>query len=246
MRDFGNRPLASLTTDELFLFLDRLTEGTLPSTRRLRFAQLKALFNFWRTQRLLIGENPFNHPLHSKAFKAHRSGPPRILKKETVNELIFRAPSLRDRLIIELQAIVGMRIGEVLGLRAKDVEGRKVLIHEPKGGREAEYVYLPYQIVERLKNHIAQRQIAPHQRIFTISYGGARKLIQRIAAQGRVLMTPHDLRRFAATYASRNGVPLEIISKVILRHQDLRTTQIYLGKVSDVEACRWIDFLHGD
>ena len=168
------------------------------------------------------------------------------MKKETVNELIYRAPSLRDRLIIELQAIVGMRIGEVLGLRVKDVEERKVLIHEPKGGREAEYVYLPYQIVERLQNYIAQRQIAPHQRIFTISYGGARKLIQRIAAQGRVLMTPHDLRRFAATYASRNGVPLEIISKVILRHQDLRTTQIYLGKVSDVEACRWMDFLHGD
>jgi integrase len=168
------------------------------------------------------------------------------LKKGTIDELIYRAPSLRDRLIIELQAIVGMRIGEVLGLRPQDVEGRKVLIHEPKGGREAEYGYLSEQVAERLKDYITQRQIAPQQQIFTISYGGARKLIQRIAGQGRVLITPHDLRRFAATYASRNGVPLEIISKVILRHQDLRTTQVYLGKVSDAEACRWIDFLHGD
>ena len=46
------------------------------------------------------------------------------------------------------------------------------------------------------------------------------------------------------TYASRNGVPLEIVSKVILRHQDLRTTQVYLGKVSEQEAMRWMDILH--
>jgi integrase/recombinase XerD len=42
----------------------------------------------------------------------------------------------------------------------------------------------------------------------------------------------------------RNGVPLEIVSKVILRHQDLKTTQIYLGKVSEHEAIRWMDILH--
>jgi site-specific recombinase XerD len=56
---------------------------------------------------------------------------------------------------------------------------------------------------------------------------------------------PRDLRRHSATYASRNGVPLEIVSKIILRHHDLKTTQIYLGKVSEFEAIRWMDILHG-
>jgi len=41
------------------------------------------------------------------------------------------------------------------------------------------------------------------------------------------------------------GVPLEIISKVLLRHQNLRTTQVYLGRVTDVEALRWMDILYG-
>jgi integrase len=59
-----------------------------------------------------------------------------------------------------------------------------------------------------------------------------------------VNVRPHDLRRFAATHASRSGTPLEIVSKVILRHADLQTTQRYLGKVSDEEAMRWIDNLH--
>jgi len=53
------------------------------------------------------------------------------------------------------------------------------------------------------------------------------------------------LRRHAATYASRSGTPLEIVSKVLLRHSNLSTTQRYLGKISDAEAMRWIDNLHG-
>ena len=58
-------------------------------------------------------------------------------------------------------------------------------------------------------------------------------------------LRPHDLRRHAATYASRAGTPLEIVSKIILRHADLTTTQRYLGNVSDTEAIRWIENLHG-
>ena len=41
------------------------------------------------------------------------------------------------------------------------------------------------------------------------------------------------------------GVPIEIVSKVILRHANLSTTQCYLGKISDVEAMRWIENLYG-
>ena len=55
----------------------------------------------------------------------------------------------------------------------------------------------------------------------------------------------HDPRRNSANLASRHGVPLEIISKVLLRHQNLKTTQVYLGKVSDSEAIRWMDILYG-
>jgi integrase len=55
----------------------------------------------------------------------------------------------------------------------------------------------------------------------------------------------HDLRRHAATYASMTGVPIEIVSKVILRHSNPSTTQRYLGKITDGEATRWIENLYG-
>jgi len=60
-----------------------------------------------------------------------------------------------------------------------------------------------------------------------------------------VTLSLHDLRRYAATYASRAGTPIEIVSKVILRHANLSTTQRYLGKISDTEAIRWIENLYG-
>jgi integrase/recombinase XerD len=52
-------------------------------------------------------------------------------------------------------------------------------------------------------------------------------------------------RRHSATHASRNGIPLEVVSKVLLRYQDLKTTQMYLGRITETEALRWMDVLHG-
>ena len=79
-----------------------------------------------------------------------------------------------------------------------------------------------------------------HCRLHGISFGKFKKEI----LIGLNLKT-HDLRRHAATFASRSGIPIEIISKIILRHSNLSTTQRYLGKVTDIEAIRWIENLHG-
>jgi integrase len=70
-------------------------------------------------------------------------------------------------------------------------------------------------------------------------------MVKKAAKAVGTHLRPHDLRRFSATYASRSGVPLEIVSKVILRHLNLSITQIYLGKISDTEALKWIENLYG-
>jgi integrase len=40
--------------------------------------------------------------------------------------------------MLELMARAGMRVGEVLKLRRKDIEDRKLLISDPKSGKEAD------------------------------------------------------------------------------------------------------------
>ena len=110
----------------------------------------------------------------------------------------------------------------------------------PSGGG----FFIPQKVADRLKEYIRVKDIQPDQRIFPICYEAARTMVKKAGEKAEIRLRPHDLRRFAATYASRSGVPIEIVSKVILRHANLSTTQIYLGKVSDTEAMRWIENLY--
>jgi integrase len=76
-------------------------------------------------------------------------------------------------------------------------------------------------------------------------YDSARIMVIKSGKLVGVKLRPHNLRRHSATFVSRSVVPIEIISKVILRHAYLSTTQRYLGTISDVEAIRWIENIYG-
>jgi integrase len=169
----------------------------------------------------------------------------KIIEKETVDEIIFRTIKPRNRLMLELMARGGMRIGEVLKLRLKDLQDRKLILQEPKSGREHELVFIPQKVADRLREYALEVCKSPDDRIFPISYEGARVIVAKAGRLVGIKLRPHDLRRHSATYASRSGVPIEIVSKVILRHANLSTTQRYLGTISDVEAIRWIENIYG-
>ena len=136
------------------------------------------------------------------------------------------------------------RIGEVLKVRAGDVSDQKIILYDPKSGKESEAVYIPKKVAERLKEYISAKNLSPNERIFPFGYSRARDIVIEAGRLVNIQLKSHDLRRHAATYASRSGTPIEIVSKVILRHANLATTQRYLGKITDVEAVRWIENLY--
>lgn len=241
----GKIMFEDISAQDLYQFLLLLTEGRARATAYLRYAQVKSFFNFTieRTGTAMV--TPCNDSLLSKNFRAPRMKQREIIGREAVDEIIYRCQKPRDRLILELQARCGMRIGEVLGLRASDVNGRRVVIRRPKSGREEESAFMPEAVAGRLNAYCEAHNILPDQRLFPICYSTARSLVKRLGDKMNMKIRPHDLRRHSATWASRNGVPLEVISKVILRHQDLKTTQMYLGRISEAEALRWMDVLHG-
>ena len=168
-----------------------------------------------------------------------------IMDKEIVDETIFKTIKKRDRLMLALMARGGIRIGEVLNLKPMDVNERKLIIRDPKSGKEHEVVFIPQKIADRLKAYIEHKGIESEHYIFPICYETARVMVRKAGERAGIRLRPHDLRRHSATYASRSGVPIEIVSKIILRHTNLSTTQRYLGKISDVEAIRWIENIYG-
>jgi len=242
--EFGKRDLESITPDEILSFLTRLTEGNNQTTKRNRYSSLKAFFNYIRNTIDFEIQNPCDTPILRKIFRARRIEQWKIIEKDSIDEVIFRTCNQRNRIMLELMAKGGMRIGEVLKVRPLDVRDRKITLPDPKSGRDSEIVYIPQKIADRLREYIQDKGIKPDQRIFPITYNAARVMVKKAGELAGVNLRPHDLRRHAATHASRSGTPIEIVSKIILRHAHLSTTQRYLGKVTDVEAIRWIENLY--
>ena len=242
---FGDKELSSITSEDIMAFMSKTSDGTKPSTKKLRFTLLKAFFNFIKNSVDPDFQNPCDNLALRKLFKTGKATQFKILEKDVADEIIFRTQNPRNRIMLELMARGCMRVGEVLKLIPMDIEDRKVLIRDPKSGRESEAVFLPQKLADRIKEYVREKGIDADARIFPITYSAARLIVKKAGDLVGIHLKPHDLRRHAATYASRSGTPLEIVSKVLLRHSNLSTTQIYLGKVSDVEAMRWIDNLHG-
>lgn len=242
---YHSRELGSITTEEVISFLADLSEGRKQNTKRSRYTTLSAFFNLIINTLLPDMRNPCLSPAVKNLFPKPKASQWVIFDKDTIDEAIFRTLNIRNRLMLELMARGGMRISEVLGLRPRDIDGQKLYLQIPKSGREQEVVFIPKKLSSRLVDYVRNKNITPDKRIFPISYAGARKIVVKVGNMVGIKLRPHDLRRHAATYASRAGVPIEIISKIILRHADLSTTQRYLGKVSDHEAIRWIEGLHG-
>ncbi len=202
---FGKFDLRTISSEDILSFLVQSTEGQKQSTKRLKYTLLKSFFNFLSTSIDENISNPCNTKVLRKMFRLPTGRLWTILEKDVVDEIIFRTNNVRNRLMLELMARGGMRIGEVLKLRAKDVDDRKLLITKPKSGREYEVVYIPKKVAERLRDYVRIMKLEQDQAVFPIGYSGARAAVKKAGLIVGIDLNPHDLRRHAATFASTAG-----------------------------------------
>jgi len=125
-QEFDDRNLDELSTDDILSFLNRITTGKKSSTKRVRYAHLSAFFNFIKNNLASDLINPCDSPMLRQLFRA--TTPPYwdFIEKETIDEIIFRTTMIRNRLILELMARGGMRVGEVLKLTQNDICDQKL------------------------------------------------------------------------------------------------------------------------
>lgn len=243
---FSGRAMSSVTESEITDFVASISGNCSSSTKSGRISTIRAFFNFVIEVTEADFPNPCQRPIVRKLFRAPRASSPKLLDKDIVDEIIFRTVDERDRLILELMGRGGMRVGEVLQIKVGDInpDAATIQIPEPKSGRSGEKVYVTKKLCSRLMAYARKRDLAEDSRLFPVSYSTAHRMVKKSAGVVGAKLRPHDLRRHAATQASRSSVPLEIVSKVILRHADLATTQRYLGAIDANEASRWIEHLN--
>jgi integrase/recombinase XerD len=186
-KHFGDIDLSVISSEDILGFMSTATDGTSQNTKKLRFTLISAFFNFVKNSLDSKITNPYDNPALRKLFRAGKFTQLKILEKDAVDEIIFRTSNQRNRLILELMARSGMGVGEVLKLKPMDIDDRKAIIRDPKSGKEAEVVFLPQKVADRLRTYIRSNRTwsARQPGIFfdvLIRQGFLQKLLQQAAA----------------------------------------------------------------
>ena len=97
---FGDIELSSITSEDILAFMSKVSDGTKQNTKKLRFTLLAAFFNFIKNSVDPEFQNPCDNPALRKLFKAGKPTQLKILEKDVVDEIIFRARNPRNRLML--------------------------------------------------------------------------------------------------------------------------------------------------
>lgn len=158
---------------------------------------------------------------------------PQIPPDEELRRVVEAADRERDRLILLCMYLVGLRVSEVCGLEASDLDFRRrtLFVRQGKGAKDA-VLPIPRHLHGPLRGWLRGRKIGP---LFPSPRGGGLKkravqyLVKRCAVRAGLdpaAFHAHTFRHGCAGNMMRAGVPLPIIQRV-LRHQNLATTSIY-------------------
>lgn len=177
-----------------------------------------------------------------------RAAEPWVPSDEDVMKLIEqsanqgnRGPAFRNKVIIEVLAFCGLRLGELIELNTSDVRDGYIKVRSEK--REAERrVGLPVFLIADLRTYVTHYRAGGGEALFTtggrrLSYSAVRKMIKREGRRAGIeQMHPHALRHWCATRLVRSGVNLRAV-QVHLGHASVSTTQLYTH-LSTEEAAR--------
>lgn len=158
---------------------------------------------------------------------------PTVLSLEEVIRLLQVTKNLKHRFILALIYSSGLRIGELLNLKVKDIdiERKEVFIRNGKG-RKDRVVILAESVLPLLYNYLQtyrpQHFLIEGLEMSRYSSSSVRKFLKKSAQLAKITkrITPHTLRHSFATHLLENGVDLRCIQE-LLGHQKPETTMIY-------------------
>ena len=216
-------------------------EGLSPGSCRIAKVHLRIFFRHLAA-RHLIAENP------AALLPGGRATPglPETLSADTVARLLEsinpdEVPfGARDRAMLEMLYGSGLRVSELVNLRADRVDWDEGFLRVTGKGNKTRYVPLGAMAAKALRRYVESARpmlIREGVRADTLflSNRGSRLTRERIrqiictraAAAGiQEHVFPHILRHSFATHLLENGADLRVIQDM-LGHADLATTQIY-------------------
>ncbi len=237
-KSVGDIPVESVKTAHLMVFRSSLNCS--PSLINRRMSALNSFFNFLVDMEL-IEKNPFKPSLRIKKVKQRV---PEALTEKEVERVLYaaREQSYRDYLMIKTILQCGLRISELLSLTKENIvnyRGRKVLRVIGKGGKER-FIPLTEEFAKELLSYAEKCQT---ERLFPLTYQGARYIFNKIKEKSGVDLHPHKLRHTFATLLVDKGVDIRVI-QAFLGHASPNTSARY-AKVRDDLMFKVVDSVFG-
>ena len=236
-----------LTAGDVTAFLTGESRRLAPKTAQRLATALRSLLRFWHVEGLISG--PLDRAVPKVANR--RPGLPRPLEPAQMQALLAAcdlgtAGGRRDLAMMTLLARMGLRAGEVAGLRLDDIDWRRGEITIAGKGNRRDRLPLPADAGEAVADWLQQgrpptaldrcvfiRVKAPHRGLTACGVTMAVFAAGQRAGLGAI--HAHRLRHSAATAMLAEGGSLAEIGQV-LRHRRPATTAAYT-KVS-IEALR--------
>lgn len=220
---------------------DRRTAGIATSSLRVETVHLRLFFRYLHRD----GQLPSDPAALLESGKPARPIPETLAAPEVNTLLSAIDPSAspldcRDRALLEMLYGSGLRVSELVSLRAAQVDWDEDFLRITGKGSKTRYVPLGKVAAQALKDYLANarpkllRNDRRAETVFLSVRGEAltreriRQIIKKRAAQAGLPenVYPHLLRHSFATHLLENGADLRVIQDM-LGHADLATTQIY-------------------
>jgi integrase/recombinase XerD len=256
-RDLG-RYLAHLAASEttslsavrpalILLYLTKLKEAGLAARSRARALVAVRSFHKFLCSEGVTAENP---TLQVSAPRIAAALPHSLSLVEV--EALLRAPggddpfSLRDRAMLEVLYATGLRVSELIALRAEDFRFDAGYLIAFGKRRKERVIPLNDTALAAVRNYQAYGRPALDRTVKIVPFlflnrdgGGLTrqgfwKIIRRRALEANIAkkITPHTLRHSFATHLLENGADLRAV-QAMLGHADIATTQIYTHVTRD-------------
>jgi len=170
---------------------------------------------------------------------------PVILNQEEISKLFSAVSNIKHRSILLFVYSSGLRVSEVVNLRAEDIDVQRGLIHiKGAKGRKDRYTLLSEVALWTLS--LYRKSYRPAKWLFQGQQDGMHvttRTVQRIfedackKAEIKKEVSVHSLRHSFATHLLESGIDLRYIQE-LLGHKSSKTTEIYthvsardLGKI---------------
>ncbi len=210
-----------------------LEKGVTPRSVNRKISTLKTYFKFLIRENV-ISESPM---LKIVAPKSKKRLPVFIEENQIenlLNEVEFDEGFIgeRDKLIIELFYVTGIRLSELINIKIFDINFSNSLIKVLGKRNKERLIPLSINIVNELQTFVKKHNLNNY--LFT-NLGGTKvytKLVYRVVKKyiGKISSvnkkSPHILRHTFATHMLNNGADINAI-KELLGHANLSATQVY-------------------